>query len=116
MICIDRDSVLFYAGMLCRRGWTPLVCISMKHGNGGFSHHFYAMRGEAETEVFGRFQYFSIDSQAWSRDTVFDTCEEANEDFLTIQELARIGHIRYQLVDMTEELITTDTESMALVS
>ena len=116
MISIDRDSALFYAGMLSRRGWMPLVCISMEHGKGGFSHHFYAMRGAAAAEVFGCFQYFSIDSRTWNRDKVFDTCEKANENYMIMQKIARIGHIRHQLVDMTEEIVSADTENRALVS
>ena len=116
MISIDRDSALSYACALYRSGWTPLVCISMDHGHGGFSHHFYAMREETKAEVFGRFQYFSIDSQVWSRDKVFDTVDEANENFMILQEIARLAHIRHQLVDMTESSISADTESRAMVS
>ena len=102
MIEIDPHGAASCANTVFREGWDPLVCISMEHGIGYYSHHLYASRCTGGDEEFGCFEYF--DDHARKRDyfTYFDSGERANEDYQIITDIAVLAHIKHQRVDLSD--------------
>ncbi len=105
---IDPGGAAFYTDVVQRQGWNPLVCISMEHGVGNYSHHLYALSGEGGEEQIGCFVFSNNQSLIRNRVTLFDSEERACRQYTTIADIVRLAHVPHRTVALTELDIPED--------
>lgn len=95
------QGLMHFGKVIRSEGWTPLVCIAMRHGK-CYSFHFYALKDEEADEKFASFVFSTDQNVVRDSFRVFKTREEGNEDFLFIRTASY--YVPHAQFDLTKEV------------
>lgn len=94
---IYTQGLMHFGNVIRSEGWSPLVCIAMRHGK-VYTFHFYALKDGEADDKFASFVFSTDQNVVRDSFRVFKTTEEGNADFIFTKTMARyIPHCQFDL-------------------